>query len=470
MSALGAHFFFNPHCPITIEPEAEELVGEHLGEHPLIRNIRAKILAYRCQSAGHFANEIAADIVTQALPPETPIGLVKGLKLRISFGNHIINEVRNCRPLFRKDKLTKVVQVREKNRWVTLTNFLALFFPPDDALVTEYTMKRWWDENGKTFNWMGLPKELKLKIIQFCIPYPNGIGIPSPGNRKYRKQCAWTFNLFEIMSQLGAWSALLHASAELRADTLRLILVHNDNCPGGLIIRAWSPKALQFAMDRLGRYYQMVEPNGVPTGPKEQALARRYLVWPKVYPELSRFATLMHGICRLSLKFEIMELLGFFRSPMADRNDKVVTCDVFQKLPNLNKIYIQLPIRQGRDGLCTRKLHRLIFERAAVELAPYENFVIRGFVDEEEVARFQILHEDAVEKLKTEQVIDEDIDGGVLLDPEQLHPPGNLYPANLKSQEVDFPPACTCVVPCFKLEEELWKKNYAYRSGRGLCR
>jgi hypothetical protein len=490
MAAFGTYSLFGPLCREPTLQVVEELVGEH----PLIRSIRAKIYAYSCQSPQHFAHQIAADIDSDSLPPETPIGLTKGLKLKVIFGNYHVHESRNCRPLFRKNKLTKVVQVREKNRWITLTAFLAMHFPPVQDCVSDGTMREWWDNNGKTFDWTGLPKELKLKIVQFCIPNPK-MFIPSYLTKKYKKGYHSRSAPYEIAYQLGDWKALLHVSAEVRVVALRVILVHNDHCPGGLTINSYRLNQLRNTMDRLGKFYQMTGPNSVPVNAEEQRLARQYLNWPKVYPELSRFATLRHGIRKLQLKFNYLETLHFFKVTVGNlheyRGDKVLTCDVFQKLPNLNNVDILLPKEWWQDEAtqigpqlfheskpCVRTLHHFIYERAAMELAPYKDFSIRGFMDEDEVQRFKDLHESAMLRLRYEDFSDDESDGGIQLhsdeDPDSaasnISSPQSTSYYNLsfpKSHDDTFPPICECEIPCKDFLDNLIPRKYGYRAGKG---
>jgi hypothetical protein len=323
-------------------------------------------------------------------------------------------------------------------------------------------MDEWWDYNGKTFNWMMLPTELKLKILQCCVERP-GFWTRAVYGKKHRKNNS----AYEILDQLGSWRALLRVSAEIRADTLRVILVHNDNSPGGLGISSNSSLHLENVMYRLGMHYQITEPNGVPVSAEEKVLAYQYLNWPKMYPHLSRFATFRHGIRRLRLKFDYLDALHFFKVTVGNlheyRHNDVLTCDIFEKLPNLNGVTVSLPTywwiddaRQRGPQLfhdenpCVRILHRFIYERAATELAPYENSRVIGFMGQEEVDRFQVLLDLALsDQLKT-QFSDRETDGGVPVPPEPATTPCavskerfNLPPP--KSDDGTFPPYANAI-------------------------
>jgi hypothetical protein len=448
--------------------------------HPLIDNIQASVNRYRLQSLSHFSVHIDVQLDAEHQPEDYSI--TKGLKLKVVFQNHATCQTTYCRPLFRKDKLTDIIQVREKHTWIKLHKFLSIHFPADDSLVTEDTMRNWWDHNGKTFNWTGLPTELKLQILQFCVCVPHGLGDFKCRLLDFKRRYARRPGPYEIIDPLGDWGSLFRVSHQVRALVLYLVLVRNDRYPGGLAILSCSLGELKNAMYRLGNYLQLIQPNSVPFDSRSKALARQYLNFPKQYPHLSRYATMRHGIRKMCLRLDFMETLHFFKVSVGNlaeyRGRNFMTCDIFQKLPNLDGLHIILPRSWWKDRAiqmgpqlfhetapCPRTLHRFIYERAAVELAPYRDVRIEGFMDQFEKERFWDCYKEAVLRWEfTIQDLDElyaECGGGVQLEDESAQQSvssheslksSNRHEVFLipESEDDTFPPECHCEVPCME--------------------
>ena len=91
------------------------------------------------------------------------------------------------------------------------------------AIVSDGTLREYWRTNGKSFDWAGLPTELKEHIIQFCIGkapnYPDNFHdlkhLPRSNFRYHSHGC-------EVTDRLGEWKRLLEVSTLVRAITLRL--------------------------------------------------------------------------------------------------------------------------------------------------------------------------------------------------------------------------------------------------------
>jgi hypothetical protein len=379
--------------------------------------------------------------------------------------------------------------VREKNRWVRLNMSLQMHFPvSNDDYVSEYTMRDYWDSNGKAFPWTRLPTELKEHVFQFCVCKSNhNSKFPRPG-------------AYEIVDQLGEWCGLLKVSRQVRALALRVVTVHNDMYPGGLCIVSNSLHAFQDSFNRLGWYFQVKEDNSIPTDAWTEVLAKRYMDYPKQFPQLSRFALMRHGIRKLNIQFNWLDALYFFKVSIGSldqwRPKSHITYEVFEKLPNLDGLRITLPnqwqnhepvIRRGpklfrEEDPCPRVLHRMIYESIATHLASYSDLSVTGFMDVDEGQLFSDHREAAILSLK--MTVEEskelyaECGGGVQLDVgsdveiEEPHESTltvgkstswtlNWSPSPLRHQtrfeepavlpeDTDdiFPPRCFCDIPC----------------------
>lgn len=100
---------------------------------------------------------------------------------------------------------------------------------------------------------------------------------------------------------------------------------------------------------------------------------------------------------RLFLQFDWLQSLHFFKVSVGTlqsyRRNKLITCDIFQKLPHLHALHLDLPRKwwinkpmQPGPPLfhevepCPRTLQRLIYERAAEISAAYKNVHLTGFL------------------------------------------------------------------------------------------
>lgn len=389
--------------------------------HPLIKNIRESFHTYRLKSVAHYALHVYVQLAEEDDDPPPPheVTLTYGFSTRVVFQPYLDEElqIRACRPLFRAKKLTDSVQVREKGRWVSLDKFLSKHFPPNQGLVTESTMRNWWSENGKTFNWSGLPTELKNQVLQFCVCNPTGTSKYWLELQRHRQTYRPRPGPHEVVGLLGDWRALLGVSHQVRSLVLPLVLVRNDEYSGGLTIVSQSVRDLKSTMDRLGHYLQMTEEDSVPTDARTIALANQYLEFPKHYPTLGRYATMRHGIRKLFLKFNFLDALHFFKVSTGTihlyRGRDFMTCDIFEKLPCLDGLHIELPTERWKDHPrqpgpdlwhkdepCPRTLHRFIYERAAEELATYNDVGMDGFMDADEKQRFWDHREAAMLQLR----------------------------------------------------------------------
>tara|TARA_R110002003_G_scaffold207_3_gene16005 strand:+ start:26094 stop:27707 length:1614 start_codon:yes stop_codon:yes gene_type:complete len=410
-------------------------------EHPFIDDIRKAILNYRLQSAAHFQFDIGVH-VKRIMPVNTKVeeaALDPSLRIDVELSDFNGRVPATFRPKFRKVRRTSIlkptnkVEVFENGRATSLSNFLTKHFPSfTNHTVPEHTMQSWWQANGKHFDWNGLPTELKEHVVQFCMHAPlahdeyrtlltrhKSRFARRPGEKPGRE-----FGIYEIVDQLGNWSSLLGVSHQVRAIALRLCfngsseLLHSK----GFCLFASSYEKFDNAIRRLGRYYQMVELNSLPTDDKTRALAHCYKHYPVIYPHLQQYATFAHGIRKVCLYMDFLSNMHFFKVTVGGFQRHwytgQMTYEVFAQLPHLKEIEIRLPLQPQHgwkdyphqrgpqlfyhlpDQACPRSLHQFIYERIAEVLAPYPYVRVKNFGDEHEKGRFYALRHLARQKAK----------------------------------------------------------------------
>ncbi|KAF2265285.1 hypothetical protein CC78DRAFT_579425 [Lojkania enalia] len=447
--------------PKACVPDDHVLTPEH---RVIIKTIQTGITNYRLQSPLHFALHIDVQFSkdTKPIAPDS-----RRFTAKIIFANYSTEIIRICG----KRPITGQVVIKEKGKWVSLNDSLAQNFPVVSALATEQTLHHWWSANGRVFNWSGLPTEIKEHILQFCTGqahrYSDYYYRTHPNARKPR--------IYEVLDQLGDWSALLSVSRQVRALTTRLCLSGNINYNGGLTVASRSPREFKDAITRLSKHYQLVKPNSVPTNRKSQTLASQYLRFPQYHPHLDRYATFMHGIRKLYIKFNFLASLHFFKVTAGGldryRRPNFMTCDVLNRLPHLNGLIIVLPSEWRVDKIsslpvqlfhetdpCPRTLHRWIYERAAEVLAPYQDVKLHPFIDESEEQNFRQLHQAFALSVNQRKAkvgsLYNGSDGGVTIDTliergtnVTEFRPSEICQNELPGEDV-LPPRCWCDVPC----------------------
>jgi len=385
-----------------------------------------------------------------------------------------------CRPKIakrgrNKGKVIKgEVQIWMRTKFVPVIRFFEAEFPPLDAPVADEMMFQWWNANGHTFNWTGLPTEVKERILMFCLHQSP----PLPTQTKSRGRVRQVMRgAPEVIGQLGKWASLLTVSHQVRAISLRLCFAGSSDLEfnNGLCIVAESRFSFERSIRRLDKHRQLTEANSLASDDKTRELETVYKAFPKLYPHLERFATFSHGIRKIYLQLSFIDALCFFKvttgSFAQHLRPRDLSYEVFEKLPHLNELIFKLPDASGylEDNLrqrpvsifygepfnCPRTLHRLIYESAAEVLAPYDVVKFHGFMDEDEQIRFLKFRDAAKKELKitTEelgQLYKEDM-GGIEL--EEAVVPG--LKKKEKGEEVrevipdDFwPPKCRCEILC----------------------
>lgn len=465
-------------------------------EDRAMRQIRHVIRQYQIQSPAHFELEIEVQEVERPYRHEE-LRKPKASRWAIdvlfqgftSEGRVTISAqcyLRRCRRRSQKTTWESLVMSPDQNK-ETLDDFLSYNFPVVDAPLRPDTLWHWWLSNGKSFNWSALPTELKERIIEHCMHQPHTHGIYSERLGRFR----WRYKAdrkirrpgpFEIIDQLSDWFHLLYVSHQVRAITLRLCITGGSSLThsNGLCITASSCKSFTERIDRLGQYYQMTTPSSIPTCPAEEALSKTYGRFPKIYPRLSRYATLRHGIQKISICMDFLSFMQFFKVMAGGfqryHKTKGYTYEVFERLPCLNEIVVRLPLRpQGgwkhrpqaggpqlwhEDYPCPRVLHRIIYERIAEVLAPYK-VTVRNFLDKGEKQRYHSAKLKAVKALRFAKVDLEEMyaedDGGVELLENEKERSLELTKVKHESTEVEypedmhdefFPPLCHCNEPC----------------------
>lgn len=390
-----------------------------------------------------------------------------------------------------KSPLSVRILVTHNNTPRSLEEFLDSTFPVFGMTLDRDTMYNWWQANGKSFNWTNLPTELKEHIIECCMHHqiPQGSYNNKLINYQRRHRVLRPTRKpgpFEIVAQLSDWYQLLYVSHQVRAVTLRLCLIGSRRLTGsvnsgspGLCIIAKTYTDFQESIHRLESYYQMIEGNGIPQKASEVAQADHYKHYPRIYPEHKRFATLCHGIQKISLGMDFVSSMHFFEVEVGNfqRHNGVsgLTYRVFERLPNLNEIVIRLPLRPRTGWMnplhargpplfhelepCPGKLHRVIYERIAVALAEYELVEVRNFIFESEEQRFLKKRAEARKARKfTKKELEElyaDDRGGVEVPQDECASEGvELGREAVDEQSLDgpfdtfFPPICQCNTPC----------------------
>jgi hypothetical protein len=458
--------------------------SDEFDSHPLVQNIRAGVTKYREQSPTHFAIRIPVFAVDEQ--QYGSFALSKHSRIKVGITNYPTEATYDCRPLVRYGRVTKFVQVHHKNRWIALEQFLVTVFPVESAWPTIESLSEWWACNGKSFNWLGLPTELKLHILQFCVQGSEGHSDYNHAVSKYWTNHNRNPGPYEVVDILGDWMGLLTASSDTRELALKLCIEGSDMYCGGLTILVPNLPNFKDTLNRLGRYYQMVKADGVPTRdvPETFTLARRYLDFPKQYPELDRFATMRHGIRKLCIQFEFIDVLHFWKvteggfKRHTNPRRHYITCDAFEQLPCLDGLRIFMPGKKWKDGPCQdgpqlwdkldpcpRKLHRMISKRMAVALAPYKDVQAFGFMDKKEEQNFDELHDFHHQSQKfTQQELQElyeDCGGGIQLHQADLLHGGSKMSScetlvnpvpdrkvRMGNNNTFWPPICECAVPC----------------------
>ena len=441
-------------------------------------NIREAVMKYRIRSASHFNIPIKPSQAMHAQNPSPNTSFHTEFTLCVGFYNFGGAPIfAPCRPRTLPsgkngiDVYPNHVEVLLQDKFVPLRRFLSTTFPKYKAPVGDTVMYEWWRANGKTFAWTRLPIELKERIAQFCM---HRSALPLVSKRIMHKPRGAR----EVMAHFGQWSALLRVSHQVRAICLRLCFMGSSDLAfgKGLCIAAESIAALKQCIRRLGKFPQLREScNGsIPTDDKTAALARTYSRYPKIYPHLQRYATLSHGIRKLSLRLSFMEALHFFRVAVAGfaqywRPARYLDYDIIERLPRLNELRFYLPdasqdledkVRQYGPLIfhsepCPRILHRLVYERAAEVLAKYPFVTLYGFMDEVEELRYNALRKEAIDSLKfNEKELEElymEEGGGVELE-DSVDPgveKGDVEEVERTIIHNDlWPPECKCEVPC----------------------
>jgi hypothetical protein len=463
-------------------------------EHPLMGNVRGSIMRYRQQSPAHFDLNIN---VKQAFRVEET-ALTRSSKLDVLFVNFQGTESYICRPKLRKNRRktslvpTQNVEIFDKteNRFILLDDFLDKAYPGQPDFVGIEQMQDWWAATGKGFNWTGLPTELKEQVIEHCIRQSSEpLETRRPGKRRnYTYGRFQTGGVYELANKLAEWKALPAVSHQVRAITLRLCFTGTSSLGknGMWSISVSSPRALDRALQRLSRYYQLIEPDSIPTDTKSRELADRYNQHPMIYPQLKQYATFRHGLRRVHLTLGFIDYFHFFKVTIGGfgryLHSDSISYEVFEQLPNLSEIIMQLPLkpRQGwkdlpsqvgpsifhHDDPCPRRLHRVIYERMAELLTLYPDVKVTKFMDGNEEARYNTLRMVAVKERKWSMAAYQELyaecGGGIELeDPVQ---PGSWALETEEKPQVDaksvqartetpidrsfFPPNCQCEVNC----------------------
>lgn len=440
--------------------------------------VQKAVKEYRLRSPAHFALPVGANAV--------PGGQTEGQLYEVQFGTWTLDVSRLCRYRHGQvdgDTAAAEIEVKEGGKWVDLEQILSKNFPIQEEPVGNDVMQKYWEANGKSFSWQGLPTELKAHVIQFCIcsldPWHYDI---FHGRRGREKPCNKKWGC-EIQHRLGAWYDLLEVSTQVRALTLRLCFNGSHFYPKGFCISSFCHRSFEARIHKLGKMHQIVAPDSV-VGAKKVAslpLEHQYKKFPKIYPELERYATYAHGIRKIFIAFDFLTYLHFFKVPAVETGgwlqSEFMTCDIFDRMPYLNEIIIQLPTElhdrkhksfdvrvrgpPWRHPLspCPRMLGRMIYEQIAERLATFEKVDVWCFIDDNEEHRFDQLRRVARRtlNLSRDDLIElyQDDQGGIEVteNSENFNKRLSSDIVTIKSTDYGstneaFPPICNCDEPC----------------------
>lgn len=479
----------------------EVVSHDDLGEHLIIGVIRKEILQYRRRSPALYELNINVNQLAKCKFAGQPTKMQKQMKIDIlvaDFGARSFP--RQCRVYNPTDKIRSVhwitgqhLQIYDSKQWMPIPEFLEKRFPAFDMAVFPSTMFNWWNDNGKTFAWEKLPTELAENIIKCCMHQSNVAFLPSKRCHFYiSRRCVSRkppIGPCEVFDQLSEWSGLLHVSSQVRNLALRLCLdgAHDLAFKQGLCIASPSIGRLSNSLRRLGKCYQMREPNGVPVDQMTQDQAHLYKWSPQIYPELNRYATFAHGIRSIHLNLDFYGGLHFFGVSIGGWHlyrpkHYPIDYNIFRQLPNLKELSMTLPStaiglidRSDQSGPCMfygegldcpRTLHRRIYERAAEVLAFLDNVHFDGFMEDSEQSQHEMLRDRYIALRKfTPEDLEElyaDDEGGVKLE-ESVYPIvtwnsppvyAETDPSFYIEQALHWPPKCRCPTRCLKFLAE----------------
>lgn len=467
--------------------------SQNADEHPSMENIREAIQMYQLQTPAHYELEIGVSLLTNVWDNQLDASVTKANILFQGYNAEgpigIPGECRIVLNRYHSQPTNWTCTVVSRDRSVkTLEDFLSSTFPIIDGPLRPCTLWRWWQNNGKKFDWLDLPTELKELILEFCVHQPRTCGVYSEKlasfhirykpNRKIRK-----IGPLEIVDQLGDWYQLLYVSHQVRALTLRLCINGGSSLvrSKGLCITSSSYHTFVDRINRLGDYYQMIAHDSIPTNANEEALSKCYRRYPRIYPHLNQYATFRHGIRKISLGMDFLSSMHFFKVEAGGfklyQKPRGLTYHIFERLPHLNEIVIRLPLRPRggwkdnpcargpwlfhHQSPCPRSLHRIIYERVAEVLAPY-NVTVRNFVDAHEKERFLAARIAAMDALKFTAAELQELyadDGGGVEVPRDMEQESEVFMTKVLDQDLDveytmdlqddfFPPLCQCGEPC----------------------
>ncbi|ORY19691.1 hypothetical protein BCR34DRAFT_629741, partial [Clohesyomyces aquaticus] len=146
---------------------------------------------------------------------------------------------------------------------------------------------------GSYPNWNHLADELKVQILQCCVCEKHDVEYLT--YLRSRRSCFKKVKPrgYEIIDGLGSWRGLLQANHQIRSMVLDR---GSETYSNGLCFVATSQKKFGTDIERLGQVYQTTEPNSVVKDSHSAKLTRLYEKYPKIYPDLKRFASLLRGI------------------------------------------------------------------------------------------------------------------------------------------------------------------------------
>ncbi|KAF9735119.1 hypothetical protein PMIN06_001464 [Paraphaeosphaeria minitans] len=382
--------------------------------------VKETVSRYCMQSAAHSALHIDVQLAASGHQPNNDAATPQ---LNVTLQNYSQKFIWLCKRCFRKGRATRKVMVCTDKYPVPLQRLLAEHFPVSGAMTSGDTLRQFWNANGKSFNWTGLPTELKEHIIQFCIvtapKHPDNFHDTTSVDRLStidKRSC-------ELIDRLSRWKSLLRVSIQVRALALRLCFNGSLIFDKGLCMTSYSLPNLSGRISQLEHFSQIAEPNSTPLHPdgSRRLLAVVYRDAPKIYPELKRYGDFSQGVRKVDISFDFISFYRFFQVTAGEFGKDclqrcTLSCNVFEKMPQLNEIIVRLPANRKKTWVnkthqmerplfditspCPRMIFRILYERIAEALAAYDNVSVKNFLDEHEEERFWGLRQTKMKALQ----------------------------------------------------------------------
>jgi hypothetical protein len=205
-----------------------------------------------------------------------------------------------------------------------------------------HVFQNYWDNNGKVFEFTALPKEIQDTIVATCLFQKPTYYTPQV-SKSVKEKSFW-----EIYVALGDCKSLCRTSISIRSTIVKILFAKQE-------FRYSTTKELSAALTRLNKFKQVVHPTALPQSMSRIARKvrymdeKRYQNYPRFYPGLSYYGTMMHRIQNLCLAFDPVGFLAFFEFSHGGfdwgklKKRDTMSWKVLKKLPDLKVVNLEIP-------------------------------------------------------------------------------------------------------------------------------